>query len=117
MSQFSYTTGASDVKMEGLANANFRTFVFNSGAGNYSLDFSGNLQRDATVSIDSGFSDLTLVIPQGVSAVVTIDSALADINFGDRWSQSGKVYTQEGEGPTLTIVINMGAGNVVVRSN
>jgi hypothetical protein len=49
--------------------------------------------------------------------VVTIDSALADIDFDDGWSQSGKVYTQEGEGPTLTIVINMGAGNIVIRSN
>jgi len=116
MSQFSYTTGASDVNMDGLANANFKTFVFNGGAGDFNLDFSGDLQRDATVSIDSGFSDLTLVIPAGVNAVVTIDSALADINFGDSWSQSGKVYTQEGDGPTLTIVINMGAGNVVIRN-
>jgi len=117
MTEFSYSTGASDVKLEGLANANFNTFVFNAGAGNYTLDFSGELQRDATVSIDSGLSDLTLVIPQGVNTVVTIDSALADINFGDGWSQKGKVYTQKGEGPTLTIIINMGAGNVVIRNN
>jgi hypothetical protein len=117
MSQFRYTTGASDVKLEGLANANFDTFVFNGGAGDFTLDFSGDLQRDATVSIDGGLSDLTLIIPEGVNATVTIDSALADINFDDGWSQSGKVYTQEGEGPTLTIVINMGAGNIVVRNN
>lgn len=117
MSQFNYTTGASDVNIAGLANANFKTFVFNGGAGDFTLDFSGDLQRDATVSIDSGFSDLTLVIPAGVNAVVTIDSALADINFDDGWSQSGKVYTQEGDGPTLTVVINMGAGNVVIRGN
>jgi hypothetical protein len=108
MSQFNYTTGASDVKMEGLANANFKTFVFNCGAGDFTLDFSGKLQRDATVSIDSGLSDLTLIIPQGVNAVITIDSG---------WSQSGKVHTQQGDGPTLTIVINIGAGNVVVRNN
>ncbi|HUG35168.1 MAG TPA: toast rack family protein, partial [Anaerolineales bacterium] len=37
MSQFTYTTGASEVKMEGLANANFKTFVFNGGAGDYTL--------------------------------------------------------------------------------
>ena len=112
MAQFSYTTGASNVTMEGLANANFKTFIFNSGAGNYTLDFSGDLQRDATVSIDSGFSDLTIVIPQGVSASVTVDSTLADVSFGDGWSQQGKIYSQKGEGPTLTIIINMGAGNL-----
>jgi hypothetical protein len=115
MSEFSYTTGASDVTMKGLANLNFNTFIFNSGAGNYTLDFSGELQRDATVSIDCGFSDLTIVIPQNINAVVTIDSTLADISFEEGWSQKGKVYTQAGTGPALTIVVNMGAGNVNIR--
>jgi hypothetical protein len=115
MSQFSYTTGASDVTMAGLANANFKTFIFNSGAGDYTLDFSGALQQDATVSIDSGFSDLTIIIPQGVNAVVTVDSAMADVNFGSGWSQKGKVYSQISEGTTLTIMINMGAGDVNIR--
>jgi hypothetical protein len=115
MSTFRYTTGASDVTMEGLANANFDTMVFNSGAGDYTLDFSGELQRDATISIDSGFSDLDLIIPEGVNAVITIDSALADINVDSDWSQKNNVYTQKGDGYTLTILINMGAGNVSIR--
>jgi hypothetical protein len=115
MSQFSYTTGASDVKMTGLGNANFNTFIFNSGAGNYTLDFSGELQQDATASIDTGLSDITLVIPPGTDAVVTVDSGLANVDFDDGWSQSGKVYTRKGEGHILTIVINVGAGDVTVR--
>lgn len=114
MDEFTYTTGASDVTLEGLANANFERFIFNSGAGDYTLDFSGELQRDATVSIDSGLSELRLVIPAGVNAVVTIDSALVDINIGDGWSQRGNTYTQSGDGPTLTIIINMGAGEITI---
>lgn len=114
MSEFSYSTGASDVTLEGLANANFKRFIFNSGAGDYTLDFSGDLQQDATVSIDSGLSSLRLVIPSGVNAVVTIDSALVDINIGDGWSQRGNTYTQSGEGATLTIIINMGAGEITI---
>jgi hypothetical protein len=112
MTEFSYTTGASNVTLEGLANANFNTLIFNSGAGNYTLDFSGELQRDATVSMDSGLSDVTIIIPQGMNVNVTVDSTLADVSFGDGWSQKGKVYSQNGEGPTLTIIINMGAGNL-----
>jgi hypothetical protein len=115
MSAFRYTTDASDVTMEGLANANFATMVFNSGAGDYTLDFSGELQRDGTVSIDCGFSDLNLIIPEDVNAVVTIDSALADIHVGSGWSQKNNVYTQEGEGHTLTILINIGAGDISIR--
>jgi hypothetical protein len=112
MTEFSYTTGASNVTLEGLANANFNTLIFNSGAGNYTLNFSGDLQRDATVSMDSGLSDVTIIIPQGMNVNVTVDSTLADVSFGDGWSQKGKVYSQKGEGPTLTIIINMGAGNL-----
>jgi hypothetical protein len=115
MSEFSYTTGASDVTIEGLANANFKRFIFNSGAGDYTLDFSGELRRDATVSIDSGLSDLQLIIPSGVNALVTIDSALVDINIGGGWSQRGNTYTQSGNGPTLTIIINIGAGEITIR--
>ncbi len=116
MDQFSYTTGASDVRMTGLVNANFRTLIFNSGAGNYRLDFSGELKRDATVSIDSGLSDLTLIIPKEMNVVVTIDSALANINVPDGWQHKGKSYTQQGAGPTLTIVINMGAGDIDIQN-
>ncbi len=116
MSALRYSTGASNVTLEGLANANFNTLVFNAGAGNYTLDFSGDLQRDATVSIDSGFSDIALVIPEGVNAVVTVDGALADVGFADGWVKNGNTYTQAGEGPTLTIIVNIGAGNINIRN-
>ena len=115
MSALAYSTGASEVKLSGLGNANFRKFDFDGGAGNYTLDFSGELQRDASVKVDTGLSDLTLIIPEGVDATLTMDGGLTDINLGSGWSQSGNVYSHEGSGPTLAIVINMGAGNVTVK--
>lgn len=115
MSELRYATGASDVKLTGLANANFSTLDFDGGAGSYTLDFSGELQRDATVNIDSGLSSLDIIIPSGVNAVVTVDSGLSDIKIGEGWSQNGSVYSQEGSGPTLTIVINIGAGSVTLK--
>ena len=48
MSLLRYETGASDVQLTGLANANFSTLTFSGGAGNYTLDFSGELQRRAS---------------------------------------------------------------------
>jgi hypothetical protein len=62
--------------------------------------------------MDSGLSDVTIIIPQGMNVNVTVDSTLADVSFGDGWSQNGKVYSQKGEGHTLIIIINMGAGNL-----
>ena len=114
MSTFRYETGASDVKMSGLANANFSIFDFSSGAGDYTLDFSGELQRDASVKIASGFSNIILNIPEDVDAVVTIDSGASNVSAGPGWGKSGNVYKQKGEGPTLAIVIEVGAGNVTL---
>lgn len=114
MSVFSYSTGASDVKMEGLANANFSIFDFSAGAGDYTLDFSGELQRDASIKIESRFSNIIVIVPEGVDAVVTVQSGASNVNAGPGWSQSGNVYKQKGAGPTLTFVIELGAGNLTL---
>ncbi|MBC7877488.1 MAG: hypothetical protein H7Y59_09990 [Anaerolineales bacterium] len=114
MSVFHYETGASDVKMTGLANANFNLMDFSSGAGDYTLDFSGELQRDASIKIQSGLSNIMIIVPEGVNAIVTVDSGASNISAGSSWSQNGNVYKQEGEGPTLTFVIDIGAGNVTL---
>jgi hypothetical protein len=114
MSTFHYETGASDVKMNGLGNANFSMMDFTSGAGNYTLDFSGDLQRDASIKVQSGLSNIIIVVPEGVNAMVTVDSGVSNINAGSSWSKNGDVYKQAGEGPTLTFVIDIGAGNVTL---
>ena len=114
MSIFQYGTGASNVKMSGLANANFSLMDFSSGAGDYTLDFSGDLKRDASITISSGLSNMIIIVPEGVNAIVTVDSGASNINAGSGWEQDGNTYVQSGEGPMLTFVINIGAGNVTL---
>lgn len=109
-----YETGASTVRLKGLANANFTTLDFSGGAGDYTLDFSGELQRSATATIDAGLCNIVLVIPDGVHTVVTVDGGAANVTVGTGWAQSGSIYTQEGAGPTLTIVVNIGAGSLTL---
>jgi hypothetical protein len=112
MHSLRYQTGASSVSLTGLANANFDRLDFGSGAGNYLLDFSGELQRDARVTINSGVSSVTIVVPEGTNAHVTFEGALTDVDLSGEWKIEGGDYVQEGEGPTLTIVITMAAGSV-----
>lgn len=114
MTSFTYNTGASDVSMTGLANANFSIFDFSSGAGDYTLDFSGELKRDASVKIETGLSNVIIIVPEGVHAVVTVEGGLSNVSAGSGWSRSDSFYEQEGEGPTLTFVIEMGAGNLTL---
>ena len=114
MALLRYETGASDVKLTGLANANFSTLKFSGGAGNYTLDFSGELQRDATVTVDSGLGNLSLIIPENLNTTVTVESAAVNISSGFGWTQNGQKYTQKGSGSSLTILVKMAAGNLVI---
>ncbi len=114
MSVFSYKTGASNVTLKDLANANAATIVFESGAGNYKLDFGGTLQDDTSATIRTGLSNLTLIIPKGLAATVNVSNGLSNVQFPDGWAQNNDTYTQEGSGPQLTIVVEMGAGNLQV---
>jgi hypothetical protein len=114
MAIFTYNSGASDVRIYGLANANFDLFDFAAGAGDYTLDFSGELQRDASVKIEIGLSNLILVIPEGMDAVVRVQGGLSNVNATSGWERSGDEYRQEGKGAALTIVVEMGAGNLTL---
>ena len=114
MSLLSYSTGASNVSLTGLGNANFASLEFNSGAGNYTLDFSGKLKRSGSVHIGTGVSNLTLVIPTAVPVQITVKGAASNVTSDSGGTRYGNVYTQAGSGPQLTFVIEIGAGNITL---
>jgi hypothetical protein len=114
MSLLSYSTGASNVSLTGLCNANLASLEFDSGAGNYMLDFSGQFKRSGSVHIGTGVSNLTLVIPSGLPAQITLTGGLSNITHDSDWTQKGNVYSQPGTGPQLTISVEIGAGNLSI---
>ena len=114
MSLLSYETGASNVSLTGLGNANFASLLFHSGAGNFTLDFTGGLKRDGSVNIETGVSNTTLVIPSGMPVQLTVEGGLSNVTYDSGWSKNANLYTQTGNGPQLTIVVHMGAGNLTL---
>jgi hypothetical protein len=111
-----YETGASNVTIEGIANANPSTLIFKCGAGNYTLDFSGQLQRNITGHIEAGLGNVTLVIPQDVAAQVTVSSGMSNVNMDSSWQKNGDTYIQAGSGgPTLNLIVDIGAGNLTLN--
>jgi hypothetical protein len=86
--------------------------TFTGGAGDYTLDFSGTLQRNASVQIDAGVSSLVIIVPKGASATVTVEGAVNSVRVDGSWVRSGDSYTLAGSGKTLTIAVTAGVGSV-----
>ncbi len=63
-------TGASTIKILGLANANFNEMNFTGGAGSYTFDFSGNLTKKSKVNINVGVAKIILKIPSNMGAKI-----------------------------------------------
>lgn len=115
MDQLSYKTGASDVELLGLGNANTKTIYFDSGVGSYTLDFSGDVQNDIFVRVQSGMSDMTIIIPDNVRAEVDLSNGLSNIDANGTWSISGSSYKCGTSGPLITINLDMAVGNLQLK--
>lgn len=66
MKNINIKTGASTVKMSGLANANFYRLDFDGGAGMYTFDFSGKLIKKSEANINVGAAKIILKIPPNI---------------------------------------------------
>ncbi len=117
MTSLQYTTGASQVSLKGLANANASDLTFRSGAGDYTLDFSGDLRSNMTVTVESGVSQVTLIIPQGMNAQVITQTGLMAVSTSGSWTQQGSTYSHSGSGNTITVNVKMGAGNLRLETS
>ena len=116
MGSFRITTGVSDVELTGLANANFSLMDFEAGAGDYLLDFSGLLVRDATVDIKAAVSNVIIVVPSGIPTLVKVDGALNNVTTQGGWVVDNETFVQAGTGPSLTINIDIGAGTLSLKN-
>ena len=111
MQTFKYTTGASNVEIKGLSNANIDIFTFLGGAGSAILDFSGNLMGNMSVEISSGVGTIRIRVPEGTHCVLHTQGELVDID-NDGWGKDGKLYETPGEGYTIDIEVNMSVGSL-----
>ncbi|MFP3852803.1 MAG: toast rack family protein [Anaerolineales bacterium] len=108
------STGAASTRLTGLANARFGRMRFSGGAGDFTLDFTGEMSGAAEVEVGAALSSITLVIPERLSTRLEVEGALANVDTPSGFSRSGGTYIQEGSGPTLTILVELGAGDLQV---
>ncbi len=120
MDLFSFTTGASKVKFENLANLNFTKMSFQGGVGAYTFDFGGKLQQSTTVDLKTGASEITIVIPKGAAARVSLKGAVANVKTLGAWSSSGTTYTTDTYDAAdikLDINMDMGVGQLILQAD
>lgn len=116
MDRLSYEAGASEVTMTGLAYANFREMNFKGGVGHYTLDFSGQLQREAMVMLTAAGSDVEIIIPATTAAKVVLSGDLSEASTEGRWLVHDRTYEIESASPLLTVNANMSLGRLTLVS-
>lgn len=112
MSILSYKTGASQVSLKELGNANVDQISFDGGVGSYELDFTGDLSKDVNVTIKSGMSDIKLVFPTDCRANVIINGGLSNVDINGTWSVTNNSYSFGTTGPVVNVIIEMAVGNL-----
>lgn len=113
MDELSYTSGASNLTISGLLNANFDVMNFKGGAGNFTLDFGGNITADTRVNLDAGVGNFTITIPRDANAEVNLSGGMSNVSTEGTWTIDGKQYRTIGtSGPLLKIDVLMGIGNL-----
>ena len=109
--------GAAQAKLTGLADLAASKITMRGGAGDFTLDFGGDLKQDMQVAIDAGAAQVTIIVPEGTAAELTFQGTLVDIDAGGAWQKSGSTYVLEGEGPRITFLIRMGVGDINLRNH
>ena len=114
MQQLAYKTGASQVDLLGLGNANTSDISFESGAGDYTLDFSGDLQKNMDVHISSGMSNTEIIIPANVNCIVEVTGGLSNVDLSGTWTVENSTYTTGSGKLTIHIYVEMAMGNLAL---
>jgi hypothetical protein len=115
--------GASQLTIMGLGNANFDRLSFDGGVGDFTLDFSGELNRPGQVDIDVGLGSLTIRLPEDVGVQITSESSFLSsfsIDKHDFDEVEDDVYQNEKFGQTdkeLIFNVDIGLGSIDVESS
>jgi len=118
MESFEFNSTITDkATFTGLANTRASHMHFWVGAHDYVLEFTGELQNNINVLIEGGLSSVTIVVPEGTAAEVSVgQSQDVTIDASDNWQKSGNRYTLSGQEYTISITVEADTGTLKLRS-
>ncbi len=120
MQRFHLASGAADVKVRNLANANVAEVHIEGGAASFKLDFGGALRRDANARISTGMAAVELIVPSSTAAKIVCHAVLGKVDAGDGFvTREGGYWTMAavaGDTPVLTIDASVALGEIKLRA-
>ena len=84
------------------------------GAGEVTIDLTGDWQHDLDARIDGGLGEVRLTLPRGVGVRIEVDAGIGSVD-ASRLTRDGNTYTNDAFGVsdvTLRIHINGGVGKI-----
>jgi hypothetical protein len=114
MSRMNVDTGASTLRLLGLANTGTDKLLVNISAGSLNMRFDGALTRNMTVTIEGGAA--AVMIDSGGNQIeVLVGQSLSAVTRGD-WTQDADTYQSpewvKGPQPKITVLTKLAASSL-----
>lgn len=113
---FQLSSGAAEVRLRGLGNANAENVKVEGGVGDVVLDFTGRWSGNTTARVDMGLGSLRLILPRDLGVRVQKSTVLSSFDSSGFEERDGE-YFSSGWGDAehrLTLVLNTAFSSIDV---
>jgi hypothetical protein len=109
MSSAGFEVGAADFHVRNLGNLNAEIITVDAGVGNVVLDFRGQWQGDADVSVDLGLGALELRFPEGLGVKVIKNTFLTSLDSEGLIKRGDSFYSLDWEEAEYQVTVTVDA--------
>jgi hypothetical protein len=116
MSLADMEVGAADFHVRRLGNLNAERITVDAGMGSLVLDFRGEWQGDAEVSVDMGFGSLELRFPEGLGVKLVKDTFLTSLDSEGLVKRGDSYYSVDWDNAAhrVTVTVDAAFGSIDV---
>ncbi len=115
MSRASLDIGAAKFTVRNLGNLNTERIEIDAGVGDIELDFTGDWQQDARVSVDMGLGSLVLRFPRGLGVRLEKDTFLTSLDSQGLVKRGDTYYSLDYDDAEYQITIDVDAAFGSIR--
>jgi hypothetical protein len=109
MSTATFRVGAADFEVTNLGNLNAERISVDAGVGSVVLDFQGEWQGDADVTVDMGLGSLELRFPEGLGVRLVKDTFLTSLDAQGLVKRGNSYYSVDWEEARHRVTVSVDA--------